>query len=447
MRCVGIRGLLALSLAVSLTVMVVGTALDSSASATTGTHPNTSHATPSGSLTLDNEQGKLWTCGFNPFNPALSDQSGGFLYEPLIYIDTLESGKTTPWLATSYSWSDGNKVLTFTIRKGVKWSDGKQLSASDVLYTFQLLKEYPALDLNAIWSVLSSVLQRGDQIVLTFKAPAVPDFYYVADQTFIVPQHIWSHVKNPVTYADSNPIGTGPYTVGSCTSENISYSANRNYWQPGLPKIATVNYPAFISNTAANTFLASGQTQWGSQFIPDIGSFYLSKSPANHFWSPPAVNLSLFINQKVYPLNDVAVRRAMAYALNRPRVSLIGESGLQPASNQTGVVLPTFSSWYDSSLAAKYGYGYYPSKAISILEKDGYKRGSNGIFAKNGKQLSFTVITQSGNTDWIADLEVAEAEWAAVGIKVTSDLLAGGDFVADVYQGDFQLAYSFYPVL
>src|SRR5580698_8697945 len=152
----------------------------------------------SGTLTIDNEEGALWTCGFNPFNPAVNGTANGFIYEPLIYVNTLESGKTTPWLASSFAWSDGNKVLTFTIRKGVKWSDGKPLTAADVAFTFDEMKKFPALDLNALWSVLSGVTQKGNQVVLTFNTPGVPYFYYVADQTFIVPQHIWSTISNPV---------------------------------------------------------------------------------------------------------------------------------------------------------------------------------------------------------------------------------------------------------
>src|SRR5262249_25009899 len=160
------------------------------------------------------------------FNPAVNGVANGFVYEPLIYVNTLESGKTTPWLASSYAWSDGNKVLTFTIRKGVKWSDGKPMTAADVAFTFDEMKKFPALDLNALWSVLSSVTQTGDQVTLTFKPPGVPYFCFVADQTFIVPQHIWSGIANPVTYANNKPVGTGPYSIGKCTPQNISYSAN-----------------------------------------------------------------------------------------------------------------------------------------------------------------------------------------------------------------------------
>ena len=154
-------------------------------------------------------QGTTWTCGFNPFNASVSFLSFGLVYEALIYVDALKSGATTPWLAKSYEWSNGNKTLTFTIRDGVKWNDGKPFSAADVVFTFKLMKKNPALDLNAIWSVLKSVTQNGNKVVFQFKTPAVPYFYYIAGQMPIVAEHIWSTIKNPTTYKDDHPVGTG----------------------------------------------------------------------------------------------------------------------------------------------------------------------------------------------------------------------------------------------
>ena len=413
------------------------TAVSTTASASIS---NTSSA--SGTLTISNESGELWPCSFNPYNPAVWGESVGFVYEPLVFVDTLDNGKTTPWLASSYAWSDANKVLTFTIRKGVKFSDGTPMTAADVAFTFNLLKANPALDLNAVWSVLKSVAQNGDNVVLTFKTTAVPYFYYVADQIDVLPQHIWASVKNAVTYPDATPVGTGPYVMSKCSGQNITYTANPNYWQPGLPKVKTIEYPAFTSNDPANEELATGVAQLGAQFIPNIKAFYTSKSPNYHYWFPPIANVSMFINLTVAPLNDVAVREAIAYGVDRPRVSAIGEYGYEPPSNQAGIVAPTFSSWLDTSLLSKYNYSYNPAKAISVLEKDGYKKGSDGLFAKNGKELSFTIINVGGNSDWVAAVQVIASELAQVGIKISPDNLAYTDFSNDLYTGKYQLAYN-----
>src|SRR5579863_6366604 len=242
----------------------------------------------SGTLVIDNENGALWTCGFNPFNGSDTLVSVGFVYEPLVYVNPLQSGETTPMLATSWSWGAGNMSLVFNIRQGVKFTDGTALTAADVAYTFNLIKKYPALDLTGVWSVLSSVSQTGsDQVTFNFSTVAVPYFYYIADQTPIVPQAIWSKIANPVAYTDAKPVGTGPYTVNPCSPSNITFTANKDYWQPGEPHISKLEYPAYTSNNTANQVLATGGAQWGSQYIPSIQSFYTSKSQNYHYWFPP----------------------------------------------------------------------------------------------------------------------------------------------------------------
>ena len=405
------------------------------------------NAAPSGVLTIDNESGGTWTCDFNPFNLSYISFALGPVYEPLAFVNTLQSGKATPWLATKWVWGTGNTTLTFTIRSGVKFTNGDPLTPADVAYTFNLLKKYPTLDINAIWSDLTSVTASGQTVVMSFKQPAVTNFYYIADQIGIVDQKVWSKVSNPVNYPDKNPVGTGAFTTGSsdCTPQNIKYVANTHYWQPGEPKVGTVNYPSFLTNDTANTFLASGQAQWGSQFIPSIKTFYTDKSPNYHYWFPPVANVSLFINLTNPMLKDVAVRQAMAYAINRQKASTIGEYGYEPASNQSGIVTPTFSSWLDTSQAATYGnnYAYNPAKAISTLEKAGYKRGSNGIFASpSGKPLSFNLVNNGGFSDWVAAAQTIIQDLKAVGIQVTAENLAQTTYENDIFTGKYDLGYD-----
>src|SRR5262249_43435098 len=230
-----------------------------------------------------------------------------------------QNAKVSPWLATSYAWSNGNKTLTFTIRKGVKFSNGDPMTPADVVYTFNLLKAHKTLDINSLWSALSSVSQSGDNVVMQFKSVAVPNFYYIADQVGIVDQKVWSTIANPVTYPDKNPVGTGAYTVSSktCTPQNIKYTANPHYWQAGLPKVGTVNYPSFLTNDTANTYLANGQAQWGSQFIPNIHAFYLSKSPTYPTCSPPSATVSVSLNLKTPILKASALPQPWPYPSHR----------------------------------------------------------------------------------------------------------------------------------
>ena len=418
---------------------LLAVACSSSSSSSGGGSGSTSGST---TVTISNENGALWTCGFNPLLGSDQLLAFGFVYEPLVYVNPLQNGKTTPMLATSWKWGAGNKSLTFTIRNNVKWNDGTPMSAADVAYTFNLMKKYPALDLPGVWSVLSSVTASGNQVTMNFKAPAVPDFYYIADQTPILPEHVWSKIANPVTYANPHPVGTGPYKVNPCTGQNVTYTANPTYWQPGLPKIKKVEYPAFTSNNTANDQLANGQAQWGSQYIPNIKEFYTAKSPAFHYWFPPTVNVSVVPNLTNPLLANVKVRQAMSYAIDRAKVSSIGESTYEPPANQAGIVTPTFTSWLDTSLASKYHYTYDAVKAKQILASAGFKMGSDGIMANSkGQKLSFSIINIGDYSDWVASVQVIQQNLKAVGIQITPDNLTNTAFTAALYAGKYQLAY------
>jgi peptide/nickel transport system substrate-binding protein len=390
-----------------------------------------------GVLTIANVAGQTWTCAFNPFNPAVNWLSFGFAYEPLIYINALQGNAETPMLAESYEWNADKTALSFTIRDGVKWNDGEAFSADDVAFTFNLMKENPGLDYNAIWaSGLQTVTADGNTVQFTFDAPAETYFFYVAGNTPIVPEHVWSAgeaADDPVKFQDAKPVGTGPYEVNPCSANNIAFTANKDYWQPGLPKVQKVNYPAYTDNEPANLDLASGEAQWGGQFIPGIEQSYVSRDKANHhYWFPPTTNVALVFNMEHPVSGNAAVRQALAYAVDREQVSKIGESGYQPAANQTGIVLPTYEDWYDKALADQYDYSVNPDKAAELLASAGYSP---------DKPLELSVITISGYTDWDASLAEIKQQLEPLGVNLSIEDLAGETFEDRIAKGDFDVAY------
>ena len=89
--------------------------------------------------------GGSYTQNMSPFNPNVNCGVDGLVYENLEYVNGV-TGQETPMLASGHQFSADNKTLTFTIRSGIKWSDGQAFSASDVVFTFQMLKQYPAAD-------------------------------------------------------------------------------------------------------------------------------------------------------------------------------------------------------------------------------------------------------------------------------------------------------------
>ena len=290
--------------------------------------------------------------------------------------------------------------------------------------------------------MLSSVTATGaNTVTMNFSTVAVPYFYYIADQTPIVPEHIWSKMANPTTNPVSQPVGTGPYLMSKCSPSNITYTANPHYWQPGEPKVAKIQYPAYTSNNTANNDLANGSAQWGAQYIPGIEAFYTSKSPDYHYWFPPTVNVSMVPNLTNPLLSNVKVRQAISYAINRNQVSSIGESSYEPPANQTGIVTPTFSSSLDNSALSSWGNGYDPAKAKALLASAGYHLAGGVMTNAAGQKLAFSVINIGDYSDWVASMQVIQQDLKAIGIQITPDNLSNTDFDADLYYGKYQLAY------
>ena len=411
-----------------------------------------------GKLVIDNESGATWTCQFNPYNPSVNGPAVGFIYEPLVYVNPLQTNadgtpKTTPWLASDFSWNSAYTQLTFTIRSGVTWTDGQPFSADDVLYTFNAIKADPVMDLNALWQSdggpLTNVQKQGDnQVVFTFSGAAQTYFFYVADQSPIIPQHIWSAFdqKSLDTQQDQAPVGTGPYTMKACSQDNIQYLRNDHYWQSTsghpVPQIQEVDYPAFLSNDPANLQLAQGQAQWGAQYIPNIDTYYVAPDPTHrHYWFPPVLNVSIVPNLENPLLSNVAVREAISLAINRADVSKRGESGYEPPANQTGIVVPTYQSWYDASADTT---AYDVTKAGQILQTAGFTKGSDGIYAdSSGHRLSFTIKTISGYTDWDSSVQVIQQQLKAAGIEIANIVDEdNGTYTTDLQKGNFELAYA-----
>jgi peptide/nickel transport system substrate-binding protein len=433
------------------------------AAAACGSSNNSNGSTGSSAgkpLIISDVTGANWNCQFNPLStnwPEGGPSETGVIYEPLMFENLLQTGTQLskgihPWLATGYSWNSSLTALTFTIRKGVKFTDGTPLTPADVAFSFNVLKENGALDLWSLWKAeggpLTSVTTSGDTVTLNFDAPSPTYFYYAAGQVPILPEHIWSKIpasKMP-TYPDNHPVGTGAYTVGSCSSTNIVYKANPHYWQPGKPAVKTVEWPAYLDNTTGNNCLIEGQCQWGGQYIPNVNQTYIGKNPsAYHNWSPSVSSVTLDINLglKNSPLDNVLVRQAMALAINRNEVGAIGETGSESGSFQDGVA-GSFRSggWVDQAQAASYwnDYAFNPSQAEKLLNQAGYTKTVGGVRENSaGQKLAFTMVNNGGYSDWVADGTVIAQQLAKVGIQVTAQNESGNAWSSDMSLGHFEL--------
>jgi peptide/nickel transport system substrate-binding protein len=366
---------------------------------------------------------------FNPFDPT----SIGYLthsvnlYDmPLMVYNTQDTAQQPVHeLATGAAWSNGGTTLTITTRSGVTWSDGKPFSASDVAFTFNLIKDHSAL--NANWTIpipTSVTATSATTTVLTFAQPELASAYYIL-QTPIVPEHIWKSVGDPTKYTDPNPVGTGPYVLDHFSSTGYTMKVNPDYYAKSSIKVPELSFPAYGGNTNLLPPCSDGTIDWCGISIIGVPQTYLAKSKDNQVWTTNAPYFSdnnvvgLWFNVTKAPLNDPAVRQAVSYAINRQQLSTTGESNNEPPETSTaGMILPAQDNYLPSSLADDIPKTGDPSQVSTILKNDGYTE-VGGKWQKGGQEITFNIEVPVKYTDYYQDAQLLETQLNAQGFNVS----------------------------
>jgi len=381
---------------------------------------------------------------YNPYSSTSALGSNGLGIDSLIYEPLLQFNLVKPkvyyWLATKYAWGNGGKQLTFTIRKGVQWSDGTSLTPADVAFTYDLVKKYA--DINTSGLEISSVKSGADTVTLTFPAPQYQRLQVIANVP-ILPQAEWSKAGDPALYVDSNPVGTGPFLPNTFTPQEITLKKNPTYWQPGEPKVDEVDVPIYSSDTALQEALSSDQVDWAGDFIPGVQKIYVDKSPNHHFWGAPIYTIDLVPNLDTWPTSILAVRQAISLAIDRNALSTEAESGQDPPLlDAAGLVDPLRA--YLAPSAADAALNHNVSEAKSVLEKAGFTMGKNGFFQDpTGKELSLQITDPSAFADWVTAGSILVQNLKAAGINASFQGLSVSGFVGNLSSGNFQLAQWF----
>jgi peptide/nickel transport system substrate-binding protein len=421
-------------------VLAVGIGACSS-SGGTSTAKGSAKAGSSQTLVMESSPETSITQDFNPFvntNPVYGMGATGLIYEPLIQFDLAAPPKYYPWLATSYTWADGGKQITFAIRPGVKWNNGTAMTPADVAFTYNLVKANESINLGGLQ--ISSVAVSGNNVTLTFPSAQYTNLENIAG-VGIVPKSAWASAGNPSAFADATPVGTGPYMLGSFTPQGFTLKKNPLYWQSSLAKVQKVYFPAYTTNTGALNALFAGQIDWTGNFIPGLQKDFVAKAPAyHHFWEAAGGDESFEPNLTKWPTNQLAVRKAISLAVNRSLLGSEGEAGLEnPVLNATGLTLPTFAAWSGPVSSMTVSATGSVAAAKAVMKAAGFTMGSDGFWQKGGKTVSLTIISPSAYTDMAEVDSIAAQELKAAGIDATFEGLATTAWNNDVADGDFQV--------
>ncbi|MGZ4427021.1 MAG: ABC transporter substrate-binding protein [Nocardioidaceae bacterium] len=357
---------------------------------------------------------------YNPYLDATKLAATEYLYERL-YITEGYSCRKIPWLATAYHWTDP-KTLVFTIRHGVTWNDGKPFTAKDVAFTFNLLHKHSALDTQGVWTSLKSVTATaGDQVTFSFKEPGASAFPTVT-AVQIVPEHIWSKVKDPTTFTNTkDPVGTGPMMVKSFNPQELVVRRNPSYWQANKVKVQQIRFhKADAGGQVEQLKLSRGEYDQNAMFVPDIQKSYVDRDPKHHhYWYAPGGVIAIYMNLTKAPFDDVAFRRALLPAFDHNAVVNKAELGYVHQASQTGLVIPGQEAWLPNGVKNQGREPYDPKAADQALTAAGYKKNAQGQrLDKQGNPIHFTFKVPGSYTDWVAAADILVKNLRQLGMTV-----------------------------
>lgn len=339
-----------------------------------------------------------------------------YYYETLLRGD--EKGNLQPWLAESYKVAEDRKSITFTVRKGVKFHDGSDLTAEVVKWNLDIyVKTVPQIG--------SVEVVDPYTVRVAFKTwdNSLPSTFADANSAFQMVSKA-AYDKNGQAWITTHPVGTGPFTVaGQASDANMKLVKNPNYWATDgagnkLPYLDEVDFVFVDAADTQENMAKAGEIDLVTPIYPGRQAadyqklgWSVSTSPdVNDVWAPDSGHAdSPWSNQKV--------REAAEYAVDRASIAKLFGYGYLKAPNQ----IPCRSTLaYDPNYAL--GRNYDPAKAKQLLAEAGYPKG-----------FSTKLIAWPGANK---DIVTAEQQYLlAVGIRADLEFPPMGKWVTYIAPG------------
>ncbi len=398
--------------------------------------------------------GSQWgnIAGMNPYVGNNAAGMIGLVNETLLRYDPL-ANKYVNWLAQSAKWT-GAKQYTIVVRPGVKWSDGRTFTGSDVRFNVNLAR-FNTSAWNNLYLNLKPIAVKGNTVIFNFKG--TPN--YVQWQNMIWNMPMISPIQGAsiktaqelTTYNPHNPIGTGPYkldTSGFDVTTRVVWAKRAHWWAADLG-LSPSPAPKFIidlvntSNTNSLSAVLAGVEDLNNNYLPGVNKLvdsgkvhtYFSKAPymlsANTAWLEP--------NTSQVPLNDRTFRKALAMSIDINKIVSDDYGNLVLKASPTGL-LPTWNKTINTSLVKKYGFAHNAAAAKAMLLKAGYKLDGSGMFEnKDGTKIDLEISVPQGWSDWEAARDMIVASAKDAGIRLHSKVKDFNTWQSDRNVGKFDL--------
>jgi peptide/nickel transport system substrate-binding protein len=397
---------------------------------------------------------------FNPLAPNITWPGGGpnmLLYENLFAFN-VATGELDPLLAKDLTMVD-DTTMEITMQDGTAWQDGTPLTVDDVIFSFELAKTHDDLDYSLFWDYVTEITATGDrtlQIKLNPEQLNIGQVNFWLSQERILPKHVWEERAagdTPLSQiVDDNPLGSGPYKVLNFTSERVALERYDDYWGNdvfGTPAPKYIVHPIFDSNDAGNLAFQQGAVDLSQQFAPQIWQMWEDDDlPVGTWFTEMPYHIPgnipmLHINMQRPGLDNVLVRRALAYSINYAQIAETAMSRYS-VPVQPSLIIPSGGEekYFDAEQVAELGWEYNPEKARQILEEElGATKGSDGIYVlPDGTRLGpYKVNAVYGWTDWMTAVELVAQNATEIGIEVSTEFPEQPVLYSRRNAGDFDM--------
>lgn len=338
------------------------------------------------------------------------------LYESPFELDAQHPGKLTPKLAESYEMEDGGSTMVFHVRKGVKWSDGTEMSAKDFAYTFNFVNGDACPDPTKCWAKKPAEATDQYTAKVYFNGPEFQQIANYAMYYPIYPEHIWTK-RDRKTDINQDAVGTGPFKVKSFDPQQVVYSIRDDYWGGKGNGVKEVKFIPYGTAGGVQAQLNRGEIDLAEGSAPGVMKDYVAlNKDLNHYTVYPGGGSQLItMNATKLPTSDIAVRTALRDSLD-----------LQAAADLSGVgftvpsVVGLDTKVYADSLLPEFKEPHKGDveKAKKTLADAGWTV-VDGNLTKDGKAYPLSLNVDNGHPTWMQLGQVYTDQWQkALGIKV-----------------------------
>jgi peptide/nickel transport system substrate-binding protein len=403
---------------------------------------------------------------FNPYLGVLRHQRNHLHYtvNEMLFYSNYTQGTIVPWLGESWEYNDDFTELTVNLRDGVRWSDGEEFNADDLVFTINMLKDAPAevVYSNVMQEWVDEVTAEDNltvKIVLTKPGPRWAVEVLATGQTnyfVVLPEHIWQG-QDPATFTFFDieqgwPVGTGPYRLVRSTDDAVFYDRLDSWWAvdaglvPEMPAIERILYvPTTVE--AMPTLYINNQVDTGRDL--QVGNFEAAKAQNPNLVSfneegpawgwPNACTYRLTFNNQKEPYGDPDLHWAINHAINRDQyVELAYEGsvpkGVAPLAPWGSIQLeyvPQLQPVYDEYNVDDFDV----DQTAEIMTAKGYTKNSDGFWAMNGETLQLNIQTEPANPGG----PVLVQQLRNAGFDTVATTLQSAAFQDNARSGDFDL--------